>query len=266
MGFQVNTDFSGIEPNAGGMSYLPVSDSKGWQVIITDSKDQENGKKTGRVAVLDILGQEGAAQGKTTQMFVNLTNPEQKAVEIGLGELSAIAHATGHIRVGNSQEWHNKPFRVVVVSDASEKYPTATRIQRVLDINGNFPKPGGQQAMQPAGSFGGQPTQQQQPAQQQFVQQQPQQQQPTQQQPAQFGGVQHVQHFQPQGQGVQQPAQPNGGQPQFQPTQQQQPVQQQPQQQFVQQTQPAFDPNTGQPLNPQQFQQQPQQSGPGWNQ
>lgn len=236
MGFQLNMDYSNVEPNSGGGSWLPVSDSKGWLVVITESKGQENSAKNGTILVLDILGQEGAAQGKTTQHFINITNPVQKAVEIGQGECSAIAHATGHIRVGNSAEWHGKPFRVVVAADPSEKYPNATRIQRILDVHGNTPKLPGQQQMQggqQAGNFGGQQGQTQ--------PQGGQQQQPQGQQTFQQG------QFQPNNGGQQQQFQPQQ-QTQFQPVNNGQQG-------------GGFDPNTGQPLNQQgqqqgQFQQQ----------
>jgi len=256
MGFQLNQDYSTIEPNQGGGGNLPVSDSKGWLVTITDSNGQENSQKTGTVLKLVIVGQEGAAAGMTTNHFINITNPSADAMRIGSGECSAIAHATGHVRVGNSTEWHGKPFRAVVVPDPSERYPNATKISAIKDVHGNTPKLGGQQAMQ----GGAQQAQQ--------FQQQPAQ---AQQQPAQFQQQPAQQTAQFQQQPVQQPVQT-----QFQPSQQQQqPVQQQQpaqfqQQQPVQTQQPVqqggFDPQTGQPLNPQQFQQQQpaQGGGPGW--
>jgi len=161
MGFVVNMDFTTIEPNQGGASYLPVSDSRGWLVQIIDSGQQENSKKDGMVAKFVIQGMEGAAQGRTCEHYVNLANPNQKAVEIGMGELSAIGHAIGHVRLGNSTEWHNRPLRAVVVADPSEQYPNRTRIQKFLDANGNAPGKGPQTAggTQQAGNFAGNPAQ-----------------------------------------------------------------------------------------------------------
>ncbi len=166
MGFPINMDFSNVEPNQGGRTYLPVSDSRGWLVQITESSQQENNKKNGLVAKFVIQGMEGAATGMTTEHYVNLTNPEPKAVNIGMGELSAIGHVLGHVRPANSQEWHGKPLRAVVVADPSDQYPNATKILKFLDANGNPPTKGGQQPQngggnfgggQPAGNFGGAP-------------------------------------------------------------------------------------------------------------
>lgn len=266
MGMQLNMDYSNVEPNSGGGQWLPISDSKGWLVVISDSKGQENSAKTGTVLVLDIVGQEGAAQGKTTQHFINITNPVQKAAEIGQGECSAIAHATGHVRVGNSSEWHGKPFRVVVTPDPSEKYPNATRITAIRDVHGNVPKLPGQGAMQQggqqAGNFGQQGN---------FGGNAAQGQQATgagQQVSGNAGGQFQPSGQQGQGQFQQGQFQPNnqqGGGQQFQ--------QNNGQQGQFQQNNGGFDPNTGQPINnggqqqQGQFQQNGQQGGqPGWSQ
>lgn len=268
MGMNLNMDFSNIEPNAGGRSYFPVSDSKGWLVVMTESVGKENSAKTGSILECTLTGQEGPVQGKTHTLTINITNPSQKAQEIGLGECSAIAHATGHIRVGNSQEWHGKPFRVEIVSDASDQYPNATRVRRILTVNGDVPKLPGQGAMQAgaaAGNFGGNAGQAPQGTagvQQGFGSAQPQQgqQQFQPQQQGQFN-PQGGQQFNPQ-QGQQ--FQPNAG-GQFQPQQ----GQVQPQFNPQQNNGGGFDPNTGQPLGAQQgqFQQgQPQGGQPNWTQ
>lgn len=167
MGFQLNTDFSTIEPNQGGASYFPVSDSKGWLCQITESDSKETASKDGRMGVFTLTGLEGPVMGKTHTYRINTANPNPEAVRIGQGELSALAHVTGHLRVGNSAELHMKPFRVVIASDATEKYPDATKVTGVRDVNGNAPKSAGQGALTPAtsgvvgqqgqqGGFGGQ--------------------------------------------------------------------------------------------------------------
>lgn len=161
MGFVFNTDFSTIEPNEGGGSSFPVSDTKGWLCEMIASEGKENSKKDGQILACQLRGLEGPVNGKLHDFTVNIANPNQQAVQIGMGELSAIAHVTGHIRVGNSAEWHNKPFRVVVVQeiDKGTREPTGrTRIAKYLDVNGNGPKDAGKGAMgggQAAGNFGG---------------------------------------------------------------------------------------------------------------
>lgn len=166
MGFVLNTDFSTIAPNEGAGSFFPVSDSKGWLVQMTDSEGKENSKKTGMILAVKLVGLDGPIAGKTHEYTINLSNSEsQKAAEIGLGECSAIAHVTGHIKVGNSAEWHNKPFRVVVMPELNKdtKEPTGRNvITKYLDVNGNGPKDAGKGMMnagQSGGGFGGGQTQ-----------------------------------------------------------------------------------------------------------
>ena len=223
MGVQLGVDYSSIEPSQGGRSYFPVSGPKGWLALVQNTEGKENSKKNGTIMIVTFLGQEGPTTGRTMEMIINLQNPSVQAMNIGAGECSAIAHATGHIRVGNSAEWHGKPVRVVVDSDMSEQYPNATRITRILTPNGDVPTRAGQQPMQGGqqqGNFAGNPGQGQpafngagqvsgNPGQQQQPQFQAQPQGQQQFQP------QGQQQFQPQGQGQQQ-FQPQGQQ-QFQP-------------------------------------------------
>lgn len=256
-GYVINTDFSGIQPSDGGQrAMFPVSDSKGWLCMIEDSEGKENNAKNGRILALKLKGLEGAVTGKYHDHTVNLANPSEEAVRIGQQELSAIGHVVGHVRVGNTSEWHGRPFRVVVALEKDqEKYPGSTRIVAFRDQHGNKPSEAGQGALTNpnAAAF-----------QQGGMQGQPQ---------GQNGGGWGT--GQPQGNPVGNPAQghPATGQPgqgggyvdpntvggypngQFNPNA----MQGQPQ------GQPQFDPNAGQPQfnpqqqNPQQFQGQPQQ-------
>jgi hypothetical protein len=187
MGYQLNQDFSTVAPDEGTNSirYFPPSDSRGWLVQMVESDGKENSSKSGIILATVLQGLEGPVQGKFADWTINVTNPSQKAVEIGQGQMSAIAHVTGHIRVGNSVEWHNKPFRVVVEVDQKadlEKYPNSTRIAKILDVNGNSAKEAGkgvmggnqtqgQQGVQAGGNAGWGNQQQQQPQGQNFSQQ-----------------------------------------------------------------------------------------------
>lgn len=157
-GFVLNTDFSGIKPNEARGGGFPASDPKmGWLVKIIDSGTKENSKKTGVLGWFKVEGLEGPVLGQVADYQVNLANPNQQAVDIGFAELSAIAHVTGTLRVGNSMELHGKPFRMLwrVQKDSAEGF---TECYGVLDANGNPPGKAGQGPVnaQPAGGgFGG---------------------------------------------------------------------------------------------------------------
>lgn len=161
--FTFNADFGQIAPNLGASrNYFPVSDSKGWLCYIRNAEPKETNAKDGQFLDLELVGDEGPVMGATHDWGVTLANKNQQAVEIGRGTFSAIAHVTGHMRVGKASEWFGKRFRVVVVPEKPERleqYPGSTRIVAVLDIHGNKPGQAGQGALQGqnngGGSFGG---------------------------------------------------------------------------------------------------------------
>ncbi|MFU8817401.1 MAG: hypothetical protein ACNA7W_18800, partial [Pseudomonadales bacterium] len=68
---------------------------------------------------------------------INIQNPNPKAEEIGQRELSAICHATGVIKVGDSSELHDKPCMIsVVMKPADGQYAASNEVKRVQSLNG----------------------------------------------------------------------------------------------------------------------------------
>jgi hypothetical protein len=147
-GMVLNTDYSQVQPFSGGGSQLPVTTDKlGWLVVIKESGAKETKKKDGTMCAMKLEIIDGPHKGLVADHNVNVTNPSQEAMRIGQQEMSAIAHVTGVLRVGNSQELHNKPFRVLVRKQQGEdKY---TEVYAYLDANGNEPGQAGRGPMQP---------------------------------------------------------------------------------------------------------------------
>lgn len=242
-----NFDGTQHEPNAG---FTPVP--AGWyNVAIEKSEMKSTAKGDGAMMVFTLNIIDGQYAGKKLFVRLNIQNPNQQAVDIAYGELSAISHAVGVIQWNETTQLHGIPFQVQAAVGKTDKGTETNEVKAYKDAAGNEPgKAPAQQGGAPA-AFGGQPAQQQQPA---FGgQAQPG---PAQGQPA-FGGA-------PAGQ---QPAQ--GGQPAFQPQQGQAPAQQPAQQPPAQggapwgggqPTQPAQQSNAGQ--QPAQQWQQPQGGAP----
>lgn len=160
--FRLGVDFSNVAPEMGGnMRFLPVSDQKGWLVHIVDGDERQTQDKKGVLWWLSLVCIDGNARGQAHDWFINKTNDNADAQRIGRGQMSAVAHAIGHLQVGNGSELFNRPFRVVVAPDTrNERNPNATRIVDVLTANGDpvvGGKTGGQQSMQSTSqnSFGG---------------------------------------------------------------------------------------------------------------
>lgn len=158
-GMQLNTDFTNIAPNLPGGAQFPVTTDKlGHLVQIIESGPRETKDKGGMRLVLKMEILDGPHKGTVGEHGINVANANQDAVRIGYSEISAIAHVTGTLRVGNSAELHRKPFRILVRQQKGDA--SYTEIYGVLDANGNEPGKAGQgplNAGQPGGGFGGAP-------------------------------------------------------------------------------------------------------------
>lgn len=187
----LNFDFSQIDPNFSGGGFLPVSDEKGWLVVLTGSNGWKPARSgDGYYLELVGIGQEPAVANKEFYLRLNLQHTKPSAQMAAAAQLSALGHVLGLPgRIGMVSELFNKPFRVVSVKQDNSEYTELAR-NGIRDVNGNPPGKGGsgpqmatpapqipQQGQQPNGF-----PQQQQPfgapgqGQQPFPQQQPQQQ------------------------------------------------------------------------------------------
>lgn len=145
-GFVLNTDFSAIEPSeGGGRSYFPVSDSKGWLCAFEDDEEITTNKGTanqGTALAITFKGLEGPVIGKLHTAQFNIVNAQYpKTVEIAGAELSAIAHVTGHVRVGKVSEWKGIPLRLVIIEETGAgARPGQTKHAKILTANGQTAK------------------------------------------------------------------------------------------------------------------------------
>lgn len=154
----LNFDFTQINPVYEGGSFLPVSDAKGWLVVLTEDQGWKQAKNQNNW-FLQLAGkcQEGPAMGQDFVLRFNLKNDNPKAVAAAAQELAALGHVTGLPgRIGNTAELFNRPFRVVSEQqkDAEGKPTAYTQLATngIRDVNGNMAgKVGaGPQTAQPA--------------------------------------------------------------------------------------------------------------------
>lgn len=149
----LNFDASTVSPEFGGSSFFPVSDEKGWLVVIAGSngfKTANSGK--GQYLELILKGQEGPVAGQDATLRLNLMHENQTAVQAAYAQLSAIAHVTGVMRIGNVSDVFNRPFRVVSVEQkqteadkaAGKAAYTQLADNGIRDQQGNRPGKGGQ--------------------------------------------------------------------------------------------------------------------------
>lgn len=249
--FEEPFDPNRIPPSTGeGMGGLPISPPEGHVVVVVagEKKTSNNGQGAFLALTYEII--DGPFKGTRGIDRYNLWNNSAQAVQIAMGEYSALCHVCGCMQPSKTIDpLINKPFRVIVGPGKDPKY-TEVKVRlfadgrnakgEMHDNKGQASAPAPQQQIggappvqqqQAAPAANAWPTQGQQPApQQQQPQQQPQQgyQPPQQQQPQQgmpMGGqpAPQQQFAPPQGyqpQGYQQPPQqsnfapPPQGQPQ----------------------------------------------------
>jgi hypothetical protein len=139
---QLNFNANQYAPNAGGIDVLP---SGTYAVQITGSEYKQTKRQDGYMLVLTLTVIDGAHVGKKLIARLNVQNPNPQAVEIAMGELSAICHVTGCMVVNDSQELHGRPFQVKVEAVPRQDDPSkmGNEIKGYLDARGNPPTPGG---------------------------------------------------------------------------------------------------------------------------
>lgn len=228
---QLNFNAAQVAPNVG---FEPVPTGH-YKVNITKSEEKPNSKGTGSYVELEMTIIDGEFRGRKVFDRLNLRNPNEQAVSIAYGTLSAICHVTGRLHIQDTQQLHGVPFIAVVTKLPRADKPEleSNEIKGYKDIHGNDPGFAAAQGQVPGGA----------PQQPQYQPQQAPVQQPVyqpQQAPPQYM-PQQAPVYQPQ------PQQAPAYQPQQAPPMQQAPAQQAPAQQA-----PAIDPSAPPPWVQQQ--------------
>jgi hypothetical protein len=97
---------------------LPVGE---YTVIIEDSDLKPNNKNTGKNLLLTYQVIDGQLKGR--KIFENLCieNPSMQAMQIAKRTLNSIGVAVGMTQIKDSNELHNKPFKIEVGIRGSEE-------------------------------------------------------------------------------------------------------------------------------------------------
>ena len=149
----LNFDFTQVDPNFSGGSFLPVSDDKGWLVVLNG----DNGFKqasSGQGYYLELVGkgQDAAVANMDFTLRLNLQHAKPQAVAAAYAQLAALGIVCGLPgRVADTSELFNKPFRLVSVKQKDSEY-TNLADNGIRFADGSKPARGGQgaQTAQPA--------------------------------------------------------------------------------------------------------------------
>lgn len=110
----------------------------GWyKAIITGSEEKPTKAQTGSYLELKIQLIDGEHTGRVIFDRLNLSNPNQTAVDIANRTLSAICHATGVLRPQTSRDLHDKPIMVkIAVKPKTDAYEASNEVKGYEPING----------------------------------------------------------------------------------------------------------------------------------
>ena len=148
-------DCRSVEPATGGGNQLPLSDAKGWPVIITGTdivgvKGKEN---SAAFILLNLLIIDGEHKGVEGTYRINYFSDNETAARIAKEQLSAVGYVTNVFQLSDTEQLKNIPFRIVVGNQkpnadqaakmaAGESVVLFTEVKKVLDINGALPGKG----------------------------------------------------------------------------------------------------------------------------
>lgn len=129
----LNFDARQVAP-ATGTEPVPA----GWYKVVIDESEMKP-TKAGDGYYLKLRYNIMDGQFANRKIFgnINLQNPNQQATEIGLKQLSAVAHAVQVLLVQDSQQLHNIPLKIKVKvrTDKTGEYDPNNEITRWANIN-----------------------------------------------------------------------------------------------------------------------------------
>ena len=102
-------DATQVAPNTGGQDVLPTGV---YDVIIVSSEMKPTKRNDGWYIEFGYSVTAGEYAGKRITDRINIQNPNQQAVEIGYGQLSALSHCVGKTSWQDTVELHQLPFKV----------------------------------------------------------------------------------------------------------------------------------------------------------
>ena len=105
-----NFDANNVEPAA---DFEPLPAGK-YMAVITASEMKATKAGSGHYLELQFQLLDGPYKNRLLWSRLNLDNQNHKAVQIALGELSAICRAVGVMRPNDSLELHNLPLQITV--------------------------------------------------------------------------------------------------------------------------------------------------------
>ena len=124
----------------------------GWYIgHIVESELTENRNKDGAYINFQIEVLDGPYKGRKVFGRMNVYNKNPQAQEIAYRELSALCHATGVLRVEDTQQLHGRPFEVKVSVRKDEGYEPSNDVKGFRPVGAGAAQGGAPAQGQPYG-------------------------------------------------------------------------------------------------------------------
>lgn len=146
---QFNFNAQNYAPNVGEGGTVPTGI---YDVQIVASEVKATKRGDGHMLVLTFSIIAGPLVGKRIVGRYNIHNPNPTAVEIAMGELSALSHVIGVLAWGDTNQLHGRPLKLKIEEIQRQDDPTkmGNEIKAYFDAQGLPASPTGGQAMAPA--------------------------------------------------------------------------------------------------------------------
>lgn len=135
MGASLNFDANDVAPNT---KPEPIPNGK-YRMHITASEVQPAKSGKGKYLKLELQVLDGEYKGRKVWDQLNIVNDNATAQKIAQGQLSAICHATGVMKLTNSSQLHHIPMLVRVVVSEQKGYDPKNEVKG-YEADGATPK------------------------------------------------------------------------------------------------------------------------------
>jgi hypothetical protein len=113
----------------------------GWYPVVIDKSEVKPVKPpgSGKYIKIECVIIDGEYKNRRIFAQLNIENKSAQAQEIGQQQFSALCHATGVIRLNDTQELHGKPFQIKVSVKADEGYEPKNDVKGFKAVEGGAP-------------------------------------------------------------------------------------------------------------------------------
>jgi hypothetical protein len=135
MGSEINFNANDVPPQT---PFEPVPNGK-YRAHIVDSEVKPTKDGRGKYLQLEWEILDGEFKGRKLWDRLNIVNSSETAQKIGQSQLSAVCHATGMLKLGNSSQLHHIPVLIKVVVKQSPGYDPQNEVKGYEAIGGAAP-------------------------------------------------------------------------------------------------------------------------------